>query len=249
MGRRHPDLSTIEHLLAEQKKGMRESRDFGYWGEAKIGELDIFAWTHHRDSGILAESNWDVITEDMTTRFPHHTWVESFSHWAVGWGEWLIVRLKNEKGQITGAGVAWCEWKRNMDNYPVADDDHYSEREFEAIQEHIADGVKFLHIGRYPNREKADVIDPLPDDYVLQIYGWLSDHDWDFNDGDTIWISEDKLIEAMTALGFLIPEPPEPEYDENGDEIEVPPSEWPIIVDTKLQDPLPGFAWNEGRAE
>lgn len=86
---------------------------------------------HHRDSEPLEESNWQVISEDLQNRFPDDTEVVRFRHWGVGWVEELFVRIRDSRGRITPAFEAGVEWMERLAEYPVADEEHFSQTEYE----------------------------------------------------------------------------------------------------------------------
>lgn len=89
----------------------------------------------HRDSDILEVSNFEVIEADLTKRFPDDVETASFGHFAVGWVEELLVRVLDKHGKITPAGKAAVDWGLKLESYPVADEDDFSRREFEAEEE------------------------------------------------------------------------------------------------------------------
>jgi hypothetical protein len=86
---------------------------------------------HTRDSDILEESNWEVITKDMQERFPDDCSIESENHWAVGWIETLFVRVYATDDSFTRAFRAIYEWGEQLSDYPVADEVEYSRMEWE----------------------------------------------------------------------------------------------------------------------
>jgi hypothetical protein len=130
--------------LLEQSSSERHARDFAYFGETPIGETWAWAISRTRDSDLLDESNWETITADMKKRFPKDVRVEEFSHWAVGWIKRLAVRMLNRSGGVTAAGKAIIDWKRKLDDYPVADEEDYSRRDYESTMEHMKDAVADL---------------------------------------------------------------------------------------------------------
>ena len=87
--------------------------------------------SRNRDSGILAESNWAVFGRILDELDPEHNDHEThrFGHWANGWFELVIVRpgssCATEAESIEGA----------LSDYPVLDEDDFSERETEAAQQ------------------------------------------------------------------------------------------------------------------
>lgn len=109
---------------------------------------DRLFWSHgltfgqHRDSDVLDRSNYERISEDMRAEFPADTDVQYFSHWAVGHGETLIVRVLRDPddditpGNITAAfAIVTSIADALRSDYPVYDDSHYSQLEHDEQRE------------------------------------------------------------------------------------------------------------------
>lgn len=102
----------------------RAGHPCSYWGEN--GEW-LVAMGRHRDSDLLTNSNWDVFIamldkldiEDAYT-------IESESHWAVGWVEHILINPQCQPAIDLADDV-----QRKLDDYPILDEDHHSEREWE----------------------------------------------------------------------------------------------------------------------
>jgi hypothetical protein len=122
-------MDTLE--LAE--KALEMPSDF-FTSDENIGTTHALTISVHRDSETLDQSNWEVIKDDMVKRFPDDVYVHGATHWAVGWCDQLAVRvyLWNPKvGRvISPAFLAILEWKDALENYPIADESHYSEMEY-----------------------------------------------------------------------------------------------------------------------
>ena len=61
----------------------------------------------------------------MLADHPEDAAVERMRHWAVGWIDYLLVRPDS------AAAVAAQGWADKLANYPLADEDDYSELEWE----------------------------------------------------------------------------------------------------------------------
>lgn len=95
----------------------------GYWGER---EDWLIVAAQHRDSDVLDQSNF-AVSRKMLKEVGEEgeDWaVEQFSHWAVGWVEYLIVNP-----QSTAAVAKGEEIRESLEQYPVLDDEDYSQRE------------------------------------------------------------------------------------------------------------------------
>lgn len=117
-----------------------------YMGFDPIGDYCLYAKT--RDSDILTESNWDEIQKELKTilktlpkpesrydgygkELPSawlYTW--SASHWACGWVEYMMIRADAPKELIEKANEIYSMLKFE---YPILNEEDYSERQYEAV--------------------------------------------------------------------------------------------------------------------
>lgn len=99
----------------------------------------------HRDSDDLDQSNFAVALAELTECYTDSDWLDhadssmgsvppvyvvSESHWAVGWIEWIAIHPSCPKAVTVARLLA-----ERLDQYPVLDDDDYSEREEESAQQ------------------------------------------------------------------------------------------------------------------
>lgn len=124
-----------EKAVAECTSEARARASFAYYGELDLGSTWAGMFGQHRDSDVLARSNFRVILADLRERFPGDVSDERSSHWAVGWSDTIYVRMLDEEGKVTPAGIAALAWKEKLEDYPVASDDDYSELEMEQWDE------------------------------------------------------------------------------------------------------------------
>lgn len=90
------------------------------WSAVGLGPVG-----QHRDSDPLARSNFEVISSEMRERFGDAMTVVSFGHWGVGWVEEIAFDASREDI------VDYVEsWEVALSDYPVADDEHFSELEW-----------------------------------------------------------------------------------------------------------------------
>lgn len=121
-------------------------KDFGYWGDNADW---LVAYAIHRDSDTLERSNLRVIRDDLESRFPDDVTVETFAHFLVGHTEELLVRPGSP------AADAAQEWQDKLEDYPIADEDDFSELETEDALESAAEFVRC----EYPSlREDAETV-------------------------------------------------------------------------------------------
>ncbi len=188
----------LEEAAKQAAGNWRKFESFVWWRARDISDATDFAilYTKNRDSGLLDLSNAAAIAkalEPFTEGDDPDVIEESHSHWAVGHIEGFAIRVFRD-GQITEAFKAYHELAERMDNYPVLDESDYSEREYEATLENIADAARSL-------RHDYD----LPEGWESAVFSWF----WDNNQSAVEnrddwggWPSEDDLKEAFEALGY-----------------------------------------------
>lgn len=196
-GGKHVDIKAAREILDDTKR-MLQSPDVAYSGDLPLGETWALTFGHHRDSDLLEESNWDTILKDLEERFPSDVEAVRFGHWGVGWVEELAVRVLGKNGRVTKAALAALEWKGKLENYPVADEEDYSRREYKETIENIKNE------GGVTEKEAGEV------------FSWLWDHNQgavEPRDGGGGYPKSKEILEALVDLGLRTPE---------GDEIEIP---------------------------
>lgn len=115
-----------------------------YVGETFDGYCVVIG--KHRDSDTLSVSNFEVAKEMLERVLsaqpdadPDDLRFECASHWAVGYVETILVKATNIELVREAASI-----RKALDNYPVLDDEDFSEREWEERQETIS-----LYTGRW----------------------------------------------------------------------------------------------------
>ena len=215
--------SDAERAVKETAQTIHDP-DTVYRGEHPLGKTWAITFSVNRDSDLLSRTNWDVITADMQKRFPKSTDVERFSHWAVGWVDYFVVRMLDRQGQVTKAGIAALEWQGALENYPIADEEEFSKREFEESHEAIQSLVSvsgedahriwevLFHAGKEtsPNsmrdREVEEALQAIrtedivksgiPEDIVELVFGWMRNSGFNATDIDDL----DKVFAVVDHL-------------------------------------------------
>jgi hypothetical protein len=153
----------------------------------------------HRDSDTLARSNAEVIRADIETRFPGALLIEGASHWAVGWVEAAYVPVRADDGSTHPAALAACDWAAALADYPVADESHFSELEYDEAVETIK-----LVTGGTITRDglSYEASELLPDDWAEQTFSAMYEAGADTSpDG----MRGESIEDAMLELGFYVP--------------------------------------------
>ena len=191
----------LEEAAKELAGNWQDFTCFAWFREKDIESPDDWAiiYTHHRDSGLLDQSNAEAIAEAMqpfSDGDDPDVVFESHHHWAVGHIDGFSIRVfKDEK--ITEAFRTYHDLQARLADYPILDEDDYSYREYEATLENITDAA-----WRLKNQYE------LPDGWESEVYCWLSDHDQgeiENRDDRAGYPSEKALRRAFQALGYEQP--------------------------------------------
>lgn len=138
------------------------ARETGWNPDADAAERE---WTavgmgpvgQHRDSDALARSNFEVIYADLSERFGESVDIAQFGHWAFGWVEEIIFDVGNDACE-----QAVADWRDKLDQYPVANEDHWSNLEWEELDDYLTSEVAAV----YRNLEVV----PLTDTGYEELY-------------------------------------------------------------------------------
>lgn len=124
-------METIEDFAKSHCYTRNKPHDFGWHEQPDWKEDNTFLYHYeHRDSDLLAQSNAKVIRDtlgdydDTTVQWQH------FSHWAVGWIDAVAIKIRDEAGEFTAAFIDMYNLLERLDDYPVLDEDDYSQRQW-----------------------------------------------------------------------------------------------------------------------
>ena len=176
-------------------------QDFYSFAWHRANDLDdpedwAIIYTHHRDSGLLDQSNAATIAkalEPFTDTDDPDVIAEHHGHWGVGWIDGYAVRVFKD-GQITKAFRTYHELAEALAQYPVLDEEDYSQRELEATLNNIGDAARLL-----------DQDYDLPDDWESEVFSWLWDHNQasvENRDDQGGYPKDTDLEDAFAALGY-----------------------------------------------
>lgn len=188
----------LQDAAAEAAGNWKSFDCFCWFRKDEIDDAENWAviYTHHRDSGLLDQSNAAVIAKAMqpfTEGDDPDVVFESHHHWAVGHIDGFSIRVFHNS-EVTEAFKMYHELAEQLADYPILDEEAYSSREFEAT---------FENIGEAAWRLKHDF--NLPDEWQSDVYGWLTehrDHALENTDDQGGWPEEADLEAAFQALGY-----------------------------------------------
>ena len=85
-----------------------------------------------RDSGLLERSNWEVVTKHLSeVATSEASGAACLGHWACGHYELFLIH-RDDAPALEAAD----EWACALESYPVADESHFSEMEWDAVAEY-----------------------------------------------------------------------------------------------------------------
>jgi hypothetical protein len=189
----------IEEAANQAAGNWQKFDSFVWWRARELERPEDFTvyYTHHRDSGLLDQSNHVVISKAMEKFMDGDdpdVIVEDHSHWAVGWIKGFAVRVFDDNGEITDAYRCLHELQERMADFPILDESLYSEMEYEASFENI-------DLAAWRLKREFD----LPEDWQSSVFDWLwqhRDHALENVDDNGGWPDEEDLQAAFDALGY-----------------------------------------------
>lgn len=206
---------------------VQKPEDFGYWGNKDMFDTWGFCGIDmNSSSSVLEVSNFKTITDKFINLYPNDFRIEGFKHWAVGHVDRLTCRVYevvNGKKIITETFSKIMEVLDELNDYPIYDEDNYSDLLYEEALEYLRDLPNYL----------AKMIDLKIEGYEDMIYSEIVNMDIMFDVDAQEYPSDDDILEAVYIRGIW-----------NEDEIE----EWdswtkskgyPVISTSKVIDDQP----------
>lgn len=188
-------MTDLQERAAEAAGNWRRFDHFAWYAEPDNAENWHLYHYVNRDSGLLEESNAAAIEREMARYISAGVNVQKqhFTHWAVGWVDALAVRVYDKRGRVTAAFRKLCEIQDRLADYPVLDDDDYSNREYEATVANIADAAHW-----YCDTD-------ITEDQSEEVFSWLFQNNQAAIEADSQAAYPDKeaMTEALAALGLL----------------------------------------------
>jgi hypothetical protein len=189
----------VENIERAAHDGLTKPDDFGYWGPDDMFETWGFCGIDvNNASDTLEESNFEFISNDLMTRFPDDFRIETYRHWLVNQVTRLVCRILYRKGEIvdkniTDAFIEAMKWQNKLANYPVANDDHYSDKMFKKS----VDDIQYCYF--------SDMIDQTSVDWKDAIYAKYLEDGGEIYDPDVGAPIEDDIIMAAYNLKMWNP--------------------------------------------
>lgn len=137
---------------------LQKPSDFGYWGSEDMFKTWGFCGIQkHSMSTILEKANYEAISNYLKSRYPNDFRTESFTHWAVGNLEQLVVRVVDlpndydshlleehlqDEGIITDAFMEVLKCHDVLRYEPVFDDNLYYSMCLDSAIELVEDWVE-----------------------------------------------------------------------------------------------------------
>jgi hypothetical protein len=126
-------MNTIEHKLTPLAEAI--SNPSGWDSSANYaGKTDWDGWYcvlgWNRDSGLIDECNKDEALKRLGGEREGAVEVVRIGHWACGWCEYLAVHESDQNAMQEAESI-----REDVDNYPILNEDDFSNKEYEAAQD------------------------------------------------------------------------------------------------------------------
>ena len=190
---------TLEEAASQAAGNWKRYSCFCWDRLREIDDPDDWAiiYTHHRDSGLLDQSNAASMADALRSFSESENLdvvFESHAHWAVGHVDGFSMRVYRDDA-ITDAFHVYHGLMKRLEAYPVLDESDYGRREYDAALENIEDAA-----WRFKSTYN------LHDGWEAEVYEWLSAHRpgaVENKDDRGAYPSEHDLLDAFNGLGYV----------------------------------------------
>jgi hypothetical protein len=194
----HIDWTDPEAAARQLAGNWRRFECFAWHRSHGLEDADrwVIWYTSSRDAGLLEQSNEAAINRRLAPYAegddPDLVF-ETHGHWAVEHLSGVSIRAFRGDGSITPAFEEFCSIKEALENYPVLDEQDYSEREHTATLSNYASEMW---------RERKT----LPEGWASEVFSWFSDQGQDrfTANADDMggFAPREAIILALTDLGL-----------------------------------------------
>jgi hypothetical protein len=191
-------IATLEKTLeaaASQLVGNWQEFDcFSWHDKPDDAEKWCIVYTDNRDSGILDKSNAEVIRKELS-KFPKTAKEETHRHWACGFVNGWSIKVYNNKGRITRAFQKFYElWKR-LEDYPILDEELYSQKEAEEIESAWADYIR-SDFEKALEKQFSDNDFVWPDN-LRAFFDEVNDAGFEVDEGG-VYVNFEKIVDSIS---------------------------------------------------
>lgn len=191
----------IRTLAADAAGNWQRYDSFAWFGRPDDAEQWAVVYYSNRDSDLLDQSNGEVIRQTMepfTEGDDPDAVGERHSHWACGYVDGYSIRVYGPDGEPTAAFAAWCDLQARMKDYPVLDEEEWSNREWEDTQSNLTEVGE--RVARNQDRE-------VPDGWQSAVADWFDGsreyrHELEPCDGFGGYPTDESIEAAFDALGW-----------------------------------------------
>lgn len=129
----------------------------------------LIVYSVHRDSDCLSRSNFEVMQKTLNALPSVKDWqgeenpisIERFSHWAVGWVDYLVIHPDCEEAIAKAE-----EMQAAIKDYPILDETHFSDMESKEADEvwrncyNTKERIEYIrkHSSHFEFRDFADLL-------------------------------------------------------------------------------------------
>lgn len=201
LGQAHFDKYTEEQIEALMTTCTERPPAFGYSGsiEGMFDTWGIGPVVETPQASVLDKSNREVLEREARkagVRFH----ITHTNYWACGWVDHFSFQVKTTKGKPTKS-LQWLnDWIADLAEYPIADDDHYSELCYNTEHEAFTRDVESLAYDVSPD-------ETFTEEQIEALWSALRDDHSVFPGDGAVRIDEATLRATCAALGFATTDP------------------------------------------
>ncbi len=187
-GERPEDYVPVMAAEALERPSDSYWRDEDMWNTHTV----MFAYSPLADD-LLGESNYHTILAALTAEFPGDSRVEAsgFGHWTYAHFDAIKIRVLDKRGRITPEFAMAAVYARALQDYPLFDEEDYSERESAEYDRQFTEELNWL------SRSVE-----LTDAQRQAIWEWVNDRY--YGTSDPGWVNPDWITEAATELNISL---------------------------------------------
>lgn len=182
-----------ESLQDFAERALERPGDAAFWDDDLYNTHTLMFHTPDwelTDEYIIDQANYRTALRLLTDEFPEDVEAATVGHWTYSRYECIKVRVLTDKGAIHPAFVRAMSFVVGLENYPVLDDEAYSELEYDVFSRTIDDVLAY----DLPYDEEGYRIE-FTDEQEAHFREYLHEHAYGYHEPG--YISEEHIEEAV----------------------------------------------------
>jgi hypothetical protein len=191
-----------DDIIEMAELALTRPSDAAFWDSDLYSTHTLGMYWAPDSDDLIAESNYNVALNELQSAFPGESRIApaSVGHWTYSSFNCIKVRVIDKRNRITPEFVAFALMAISLRDYPLLNDEDYSNREYELWQNSVTEAISDYEHNIANEFDNAREFTDSEREYVIE---FLSEN---YGPGysESAWIDPEWITEAMNSNGIVL---------------------------------------------